>query len=158
MICSRYIPRAEMRRSAIQSFLCTSQHCYSHGVRTRSNTHLRDAELQSLSRAAVLKQSCFKLFSGDFYGMFCLQGSEEAIYMKVFVWKSYWCMFSPNSSAFFFFFFALCWAQSDLFIFVDVGGRRVPIALTAFLSMFFHYLFQRKRCVTLKTFLPECYF
>lgn len=107
MICSRYIPRAEMRRSAIQSFLCTSQHCYSHGVRTRSNTHLRDAELQSLSRAAVLKQSCFKLFSGDFYGMFCLQGSEEAIYMKVFVWKSYWCMFSPNSSAFFFFFCSL---------------------------------------------------
>ena len=79
MICSRYIPRAEMSRSAIWSFLCTSQHRYPPGVRTRSNAHLGEAELQSLSRAAL----------SSFLRVFTTCSSAHRDLKKQFLWKSW---------------------------------------------------------------------
>lgn len=79
MICSRYIPRAEMNRSAIWSFLCTSQHHYPPDVRTSSNAHLGEAELQSLSRAAL----------SSFLGIFMTFSSAHRDLKKQFLWKSW---------------------------------------------------------------------
>lgn len=52
-ICSRYILSVAISRSAIWIFLCTSYYPYPPGMRTKSNAHYGEEELQSLSRAAL---------------------------------------------------------------------------------------------------------
>lgn len=76
MICSQYVPRPEMSRSAIWNFLCSSQHPYPPRVRTK---------LILGGRVAVLNMGYLKFFSKDFYDVLLFpSGFEVSVFCEKF--------------------------------------------------------------------------
>lgn len=144
-IRSRYIPSAAISRSAIWSFLCTSHYPYPPGMRTRCNVHFVKGELQSLSRAAL--SSFFGIFTTSAYSDLKKQFLLKSQFDRV-IWACSIPTALPSLCS-------LC-SQSDLFMFVDVGGRCV--ALTAFLSMvaLSPALLWEQQMPLSKPSLPEC--